>query len=77
MLEPATMIAAEFIDRRQSDSRSMPTRERRQFCDGRVELSLEARELAMAIDQYKLQHRRRFITFEEMLTVLTELGYHK
>ena len=28
-----------------------------------------------AIDGYKLQHRRRFITFEEMLAVIKSLGY--
>ena len=34
-------------------------------------------ELAEAIDQYKLRHRRRFITFEELFDVIFELGYHK
>ena len=29
-------------------------------------MSLPAMELAEAIDQYKLRHRRRFITFEEI-----------
>ena len=41
------------------------------------ELSPPARELARAIDQYKLHHRRRFITYEEMLTVIQSLGYRK
>jgi hypothetical protein len=31
----------------------------------------------VAIDQYKLQHHRRFITYEEMLAVIKGLGYHK
>jgi hypothetical protein len=31
----------------------------------------------MAIDQYKLERRRRFIDFEEMLVVLKSLGYRK
>ena len=31
----------------------------------------------MAIDQYKLLHRRRFITYEEMLSVFQSLGYEK
>jgi hypothetical protein len=31
----------------------------------------------MAIDQYKLRHRRRFITFEELYDVIAGLGYHK
>jgi hypothetical protein len=33
--------------------------------------------LAQAIDQYKLRHRRRFITFEELYDVMASLGYHK
>jgi hypothetical protein len=33
--------------------------------------------LADAIDSYKLAHRRRFITFEEMLGVVRSLGYNK
>ena len=28
-----------------------------------------------AIDGYKLRHRRRFITYEEMLSVVKSLGY--
>jgi hypothetical protein len=51
--------------------------ERRQFSNSHDELSPEARELAQAIDGYKLMHRRRFITFEEMLAVIKELGYSK
>lgn len=31
----------------------------------------------MAIDSYKLEHRRRYVTFEEMLQVINQLGYHK
>ena len=34
-------------------------------------------ELALAIDRYKLAHRRRFITYEEMLSVVKSLGYSK
>ena len=37
----------------------------------------EVTELAEAIDQYKLRHRRRFITFEELYDVINSLGYHK
>jgi hypothetical protein len=51
--------------------------ERRQFTNSHDELSPDARELAQAIDGYKLMHRRRFITFEEMLAVIKELGYSK
>jgi hypothetical protein len=67
-----------FIDRRQSRAgQDAPGRERRQFTNSHEELSPDARELAFAIDKYKLLHRRRFITFEEMLTVFKSLGYHK
>jgi hypothetical protein len=51
--------------------------ERRQFTNSHEELSPEARELATSIDQYKIRHRRRFITYEEMLVVMQSLGYHK
>ena len=67
-----------FLDRRGAEPLpGKPTRERRQFANSYEELSLPARELAQAIDSYKLRHRRRFITFEEMLTVIQSLGYHK
>jgi len=33
--------------------------------------------LALAIDQYKLRHRRRFINYEEMLSIVRDLGYRK
>ena len=40
-------------------------------------LSPDAQQLAEAIDQYKSQNRRRFITYEEMLSVIKSLGYHR
>ena len=65
-----------FVDRRnQKTDLESPTRERRQFTNSHDELSTEARQLALAIDQYKLHHRRRFITYEEMLSVIKSLGY--
>jgi hypothetical protein len=67
-----------FVDRRSYDPGvGMPARERRQFTNSHAELSEEARELAQAIDQYKLSHRRRFITYEEMLSVVKSLGYQR
>ena len=51
--------------------------ERRQFSDSSVGGNPDAMELAEAVDQYKLRHRRRFITFEELYDVIAELGYHK
>ena len=72
-LEPTVQS---FVDRRSyyplPDS---PPLERRQFANSYEELSPDARELAAAIDGYKLRHRRRFITYEEMLSVITSLGY--
>ncbi len=66
-----------FTDRRDQAIGSSPNRERRQFANSHDELSPNAAELAHAIDGYKLHHRRRFITYEEMLTVVESLGYHK
>ncbi|MEX2120330.1 MAG: hypothetical protein WD847_12105 [Pirellulales bacterium] len=67
-----------FVERRNTElPLGSPGRERRQFADTYQELSPDARELAQAIDSYKLLHRRRFITYEEMLGVVRSLGYHK
>ena len=67
-----------FTDRRSQDAAERPPAgERRQFTNSHQELSPEARELALTIDEYKLRHRRRFITYEEMLSVIQGLGYHK
>ena len=66
-----------FVDRRNYDVARWPVRERRQFANTHDGLSPDAQELARAIDEYKLHHRRRFITYEEMLAVVTSLGYHK
>ncbi|MEM7454491.1 MAG: hypothetical protein AAF456_09075 [Planctomycetota bacterium] len=66
-----------FVDRRDTSRQSRPGLERRQFSDGRAELSPEAAELGQAIDQYKLMNRRRYISYEEMLMVIKSLGYEK
>jgi len=50
---------------------------RNQFGNCYDGLSPEAQQLAEAIDQYKLQNRRRFITYEEMLSVIKSLGYSR
>jgi hypothetical protein len=71
-----SVSAAPFVDRRRNPGRSGQG-ERRQFASSHQGLSEEARELAMAIDGYKLQNRRRYITFEEMLHVIHSLGYTK
>ena len=67
---------ATFVDRRSRDEKSGGF-ERRQFGNSHVTLSPDARELAEAIDSYKVEHRRRYITFEEMLKVIHTLGYQK
>ena len=67
-----------FVDRRTHDGSVHPAvAERRQFTNSHDDLSSEARELAQAIDQYKIRNRRRFINFEEMLTVIKSLGYSR
>jgi hypothetical protein len=66
-----------FVERRSQEPGTAPGRERRQFADSYDGLSPDAQELAVAIDSYKLAHRRRFITYEEMLGVVKSLGYHK
>ncbi|MCA9060466.1 MAG: hypothetical protein KDA85_18275 [Planctomycetaceae bacterium] len=51
--------------------------ERRQFRDGDYNGRPEVAELAAAIDDYKIAHRRRFITFEELYDVISSMGYHR
>jgi hypothetical protein len=71
-------VTEPFVDRREYRSTYRPgTTERRQFTDSHEHLSDEARELALAIDEYKLLHRRRFITYEEVLQIVKSLGYSK
>ena len=66
-----------FADRRQASGMRKEGCERRQFIDSRRTFRPEVIELAEAVDQYKLRHRRRFITFEELYDVIAELGYQK
>ena len=65
-----------FFERRRIIN-DAPGSERRQFASSHDELSPDAKELALAIDSYKIQHSRRYITFEEMLGVVKQLGYSK
>jgi len=70
--------ASVFMDRRQRDDGASTTGpERRQFRDGNRSSRPEVAELADAVDDYKVAHRRRFITFEELFDVMASLGYHK
>ena len=78
MSASAFVEAESFVDRRGPvELADQPLFERRQFANSYDELSPEAADLARAIDGYKVQHRRRFVTFEEMLAVIKSLGYSK
>ena len=66
-----------FVDRRSSGGGLDQNSERRQFGSSHSGLSAEGKELALAIDQYKVTHHRRYLTCDEMLTVLRSLGYQK
>lgn len=77
-LAPLEFATSGFVDRREQHNESAtPGKERRQFANSHEDLSPAAAELARAIDQYKLLHRRRFIDFEEMLAIIQTLGYRK
>jgi hypothetical protein len=66
-----------FIDRRNRTAGSQENGERRQFGNSYHNLSFEGKQLAEAIDAYKLEHRRRYITTDELLGVLGSLGYRQ
>ncbi|WP_145416427.1 hypothetical protein [Planctomycetes bacterium K23_9] len=71
---PGQAASKPFVDRREGRPVDA-SGERRQFGSSHVGLSTAGHELAVAIDQYKLQHHRRYITCDEMLTVIQSLGY--
>ena len=74
-LTPSQPVAdAPFVDRRQL-SGTGERGERRQFGNSYQNLTKEGRELAEAIDAYKVDHHRRYITTDELLGVLGRLGY--
>lgn len=75
-MQPVAEQQTAFTDRRNA-SQGPPGVERRQFSDARMDSRPEVRELAEAVDQYKLLHRRRFVTFDELYDVIVSLGYHK
>ena len=71
-------LPAGFQDRRDPNRQRKSTGlERRQFSDGHNNLSPEAAEIGRAVDQYKLENHRRFVTYEELLAVIKSLGYAK
>ena len=74
----AQQKSATFTDRRQNMVGGRANGlERRQFSNDYSLERPEVAELAEAVDQYKLRHRRRFITFAELYDVMASLGYHK
>lgn len=76
--QSATNQPIGFQDRRDPNRQRQNTGlERRQFSDGHNNLSPEAAELGRAVDKYKLENHRRFVTYEELLGVMKELGYAK
>lgn len=76
-LQSESLAEPTYQDRRQNHTAGPNGIERRQFGNSHHSLTPAARELAEAIDNYKLQNRRRFITYEEMLNVVQALGYTK
>ena len=68
-----------FQDRRDRSSSQLQNHgmERRQFSDGHSNLSPDAGELGRAVDQYKLVNRRRYVSYEELLSIIKSLGYSK
>lgn len=74
--ETTTPKSAGFVDRR-SNSGDAPGGERRQFSASYDELSSDAKELGEAIDQYKLLNRRRYVNYEELLSIMKSIGYSK
>ncbi len=68
---------AGFVDRRSASSGRTPGVERRQFGNSHRGLTEAGRELAQAVDRYKVRHARRFINFDELLQILEGLGYRR
>lgn len=75
--DPVGPDSKEFVDLRSTATSSQQQAERRQFGSSHNGLSPTGRELAVAIDEYKMQHHRRYLTCDEMLAVMTKLGYRK
>ena len=77
-IAPVNAVGESFVDRRDpGNQRQSAGFERRQFTNSMSEYSEEAAELGRAVDQYKLIHRRRFINYEELLSILHSIGYSK
>jgi len=72
--QPVTSVP--FVDRRQQ-SVNEERGERRQFGNSYRNLSPEGQRLAEAIDAYKVEQHRKYITTDELLGVIGRLGYKK
>jgi hypothetical protein len=67
---------SDLPDRRRSYPDYSPTgQDRRQFGANYDDLSPAGRELGLAIDRYKVDRHRRFITPGELLDIVKSLGY--
>jgi hypothetical protein len=77
LAKPVMDSTQTFPDRRKQSVEDPNRLERRQFGDGHRGLSGAGRELALAIDRYKLRHHRRYLTCDELLRVMMQLGYTK
>lgn len=70
--------STEFLDRREQSEESFTEWvERRQFAEAREMMPADVRELAEAIDAYKVDQGRRHITLAEVLEVFKGIGYHR
>ncbi len=70
--------SAGFVERRGLRAeRPTDVIERRQFAESRDSLSPDVRELAEALDAYKLSRHRRYVTLAEVVELFKGLGYHK
>jgi hypothetical protein len=77
MQEVLEQKPAVFLDRRRQPGARPDGPERRQFTNSHGSERPEVVEMAETIDRYKLLHRRRFITYDELYDVITGLGYRK
>lgn len=66
-----------FVERRGRSEDSPVGAERRQFAGNYDELSPEGKRLSDAIDQYKLHHRRRVVSPDELVAILQSAGYRQ
>ena len=78
---PPFAAAADYeafpADRRAENRGAAAGAERRQFGTSRTSGRPEVDELAEAVDRYKLENRRRFITYAELYDVMIDLGYDR